>query len=1390
MSTIVSDGTTTAIYDVASTLLSEMGEYTMEDMLSSEKPFTPAIHGRVAVTCTETSSMKYDYRTLKFTVDANLCTSITEVILLCGYALFIRSYRGFKRSFWDYLFGLVEYDTFTATATTNTKSRTILTKLAHTQLLERLRAEDNRVAYDALLRVRDRAGEFKDPTLSPLLNFFGLIALVVVNSIKDKIELGSFSDPGEESLPFFLESKTLDVGTTISIQFNWYTSKIVAKRRLKQAREQEEAAQMKDVNDLYARLTAQQPTEQIITQNQEEFNLSQPFINLSPPNVQSQGNSSSAAFGNTDFDWNTNGDDYRFWGCYSEAPSYVQKLLSKTKKSERDKYYFMPTTPGLGCFEECLSAYFKRYPRPQQLSRATQDTLAKIRGRAVDIRIITVIAQELGVAFLLHEVTSITAAPADLLEIGGVARDKVGNVIIPRAIGVADTTIHLLSFSQTTTPIKHVALLWVSATAANKASCAKCGEWLVTTRPPRSNTSTTVTCESPWVEHINNCSLCVCGRFARKDGAHYLTCKKGKIEGEGSSALEVPVQVGDKKQVLQNQYFADMECATFGGEYHVPYCIAVKNIAKELVWFHVGRDCLSQFITYLHHPSVKGYLWFHNGSGYDTNFLIQGLLEKAKVDGKPVDFNIISKGSRVYSFNIDKPNKAKLSVRDMFLFLPISLAKLCKDFAIPNESSKTSFDHSKIKTWEDVETHRKEIIRYCISDVKALQAVYKVFMPALYEICPILPATKITLSGLAYDIWCTIAGKDVISRIHAPRFRYEYEIARKAYFGGRVHLTRRSFESQYYNCFNPDHPDYALDDNGVFTGHFEGNDFLKMVDIVSLYPAMMRKYKYPCGKPTLTKVRDPILFAAEQLCDPSDGADPHWKTFWMTSMLLVDVSPPEVLAIPYLMSRDEEGGNIQGGNEIIQQWYTGIDLYEARKIGYIITKCYAYLQWPNSCMLFDTYINAMFKVKNDNAHNKTGGLYVGAKWAMNSVSGKLAQKVIETNTRVVSSLDALEGDIPESIDEIFGGFLVTLPVEKKKYNFPTYLSPMILSYARRHMSKIMRSVGGYQNSKYSYLYTDTDSLIVTQETFDRIPEKYKGKELGQLEDEYPDGVIVAGKFLAPKTYSLAIVKNNKMHYKVRAKGIPHRGDVFDVTQVAELNSDENTGEELFPLRYNTEVNDDTPFVELGTRKYLIYSDRADEKTRVPYIDCDIMDRVLQGDTFCDVIYGSLERAPTVRGEGKQHFQVRPKWCVRSLSINNWWRNSWCTRQIEGIPMSDFVPLKSHLPPNYTPPPNNTVPMSPGVEDYQTDSLAPPPMNFNDWLTKFGVDEGRSNTPPRQVFPPPTNGQDTQDAVSELDRLYDIEYAPNTQQLEERANEWEDYLRGDSYDSDAGNDFDV
>jgi hypothetical protein len=202
-------------------------------------------------------------------------------------------------------------------------------------------------------------------------------------------------------------------------------------------------------------------------------------------------------------------------------------------------------------------------------------------------------------------------------------------------------------------------------------------------------------------------------------------------------------------------------------------------------------------------------------------------------------------------------------------------------------------------------------------------------------------------------------------------------------------------------------------------------------------------------------------------------------------------------------------------------------------------------------------------------------------------------------------------------------------------------------------------VNGYFDPKSTMFYTDTDSMIITKSTFDKLKAfkggKYVGTKLGQLEDEFPNDYLVSARFLAPKTYCLALLKKNfkndnyQLAFKVRCKGIPHRGDVF----VPNYNENVDADEELKKL-------DETlagSVKELKDRHYVIMDEGTGVRQIIPHLEIKTFDLLLDQTqpTTLAVHYGSILR----NKEGP--FIQSTRWAHRSLGKISWWDSPNCSR---------------------------------------------------------------------------------------------------------------------------------
>lgn len=890
-----------------------------------------------------------------------------------------------------------------------------------------------------------------------------------------------------------------------------------------------------------------------------------------------------------------------------------------------------------------------------------------------------------------------------------------------------ESTLRLLAHCQGIdefgNPIWHAVVVESFGAIKDKKLCNTCGEWF---------TRNSV--------HFTNCKVCdKCSKAYNASGNHYISCKgkailssKAKAEGKIS-----PSGINHQEwQLGKNVWFCDFECFQNKHGTHIPYLVALKSISQNNTITFWGENCLENFTNYITDPAKKvmGYLYCHNGSGYDFNLILVGILQRnkkilaqvqeyleaeevdAKTECKPL--NVLMRGNKILTCEISR--KPPLSLRDTYLLMPASLSKLCKDLKIKQEFAKTHFDHSKIKSFSDAEKYREEVTKYCIQDVVALEQIFSLFAKAMWNIAPVLLQSSMSLASHALEMWKIIEKGPVLNSLCLPDYEI-YQTLREMYHGGRVLATVPKYDSELFEYVTQENEagefTFFDEDGNTLMDFWEikenlkildGKETLKQVDVVSLYPHVMESQVFPTGAfipPEFFTHEDGIAHAIQISTTINYGKytsfehdgdhvtveNPGYTLLKMEMFrycYFVDMDCPENALVAFLM-RKVDDAPVQNLAPLRRHWVTGVELFEAIKVGYTLLKVHGKFGWEALNPVFKKYIGILFKIKEENKHDKSSVMYIVAKLLMNALSGKFGQKIVSKVTKLMvelpdnpdehfSKLQNIHTQLIESIKEDGAklpiGFLFTgeKKQEDMETNLPTHLSVFILAHSRRKMSKMLRHVNGYYDKTRTLLYTDTDSMCITQSTFNILKKDgFIGGKLGQLEDEFPHDIIVAGRFLAPKVYVLMMLKqfpNSEkagIAYKVRCKGIPHRGDVFFANSYA-------LDEREFKVRLD-EINDSItgPVEDLGKRFYVIKSKETETPILIhPFINISICDLILSQKYFLQIHFGSILK------DTKTKFSLKSTWVTRSLGFNSWWHNPDCPRIMSDLEGYEITSCKT------------------------------------------------------------------------------------------------------------------
>jgi len=518
-----------------------------------------------------------------------------------------------------------------------------------------------------------------------------------------------------------------------------------------------------------------------------------------------------------------------------------------------------------------------------------------------------------------------------------------------------------------------------------------------------------------------------------------------------------------------------------------------------------GKDSWTDFMTFVLKQKNK-IICAYNGAGFDFHFIMNDLI------GRGMEItNVILSGGRLMAMKFG----TNLRLWDVCLFTLSSLKDACKSFQVSIENEKTEFDHFKINSWEDVEKYRFEVEPYIKRDVMGMKEVVEKFNEMLYEVFKVHMCNFVTLSSMSYALWSSTTEH----LIELPNVE-KYDFIRKSLYGGRTYPQQQQFTSKQYNDIV-----FAETNDKRIELYKSMDDWIFNADATSLYPTAMVKYEYPVGIG-------------------------EWKTNFDLNAPLqmgiyeVDVEPNKDLVVPILPEKTATGisWNLKNRTGV----YTSVDLENALKYGYKITKIHKGLVYQKSGDIFTEYIMKCYKIKEENEDNPVKR-QIG-KILMNALYGKMLERARFEESQICNNMEDLwKFQTEYSMSDImFAGDKVVaigMPLEEELSNSrirkPSHIGTFILSYSRRHMLDAMSSIEPKLDKPF-FTYTDTDSLHIHCSKLPGLDEKgWLSKGLGQLSDDAKGGKIFREINLAPKLYMyLCLMPDGKIKTCMKSKGIP------------------------------------------------------------------------------------------------------------------------------------------------------------------------------------------------------------------------------------------------------------
>lgn len=542
---------------------------------------------------------------------------------------------------------------------------------------------------------------------------------------------------------------------------------------------------------------------------------------------------------------------------------------------------------------------------------------------------------------------------------------------------------------------------------------------------------------------------------------------------------------------------------------------------------------------------MTGTLYFYNGGRFDNYIILKGMIDC----GLPIDpFTLIKNKGTIMSFNLN----SKCKVHDLYLYTDCSLLAACKAYGVPEDATKSSFEHAKVYSFESALQHKEEVLKYLKLDVAALRELYRIYSKAQFECFQVDINRSISLSEFAYNVWS--ADSTITANIYVPHTGKEEDDDRAAYYGGRVTPQRKEYQSR----------DYV---EGQKEYNFEEiQDYLIYPDVNSLYPAVCAKFTYAVGH---WKYLSQEEINESNLLNVLNGAhDPNFHKIIPRVCCKVSIICPKNLITAFLVERLPCGKLVHTLEDKIGQWYWGNEIEEAAILGYRVVAIHEAKLFEFNANVFNGFVQKCWQGRINNP--KPSVKNRAFKDTLNKLTGKFGQKAHPFNTTIYNT----GANYSDKIEEAFGDSLATLEDfdimfaedgsnaaiimevknPKPHPSYPIYLSAQILANSRVYMSRIYRKLNAYRDPAYAIYYTDTDSLVLHARCLPIMErEGLIGSGLGQLSCDLTEpfngkfAKIIAGVWAAPKgPYALGYVSCDKplLMEKVKAKGIPHPSGPF------------------------------------------------------------------------------------------------------------------------------------------------------------------------------------------------------------------------------------------------------
>ena len=605
-----------------------------------------------------------------------------------------------------------------------------------------------------------------------------------------------------------------------------------------------------------------------------------------------------------------------------------------------------------------------------------------------------------------------------------------------------------------------------------------------------------------------------------------------------------------RKDKHKKWVFFDLETLPCGkGETHNVYAVGWYDFQNNKYYYQYGKQSMQNFMKWIHNNPGNKYIAY-NGAKFDFYFLQSSLIKQN------IKTNYLNSYGRLLSLkwggSLTK-NKKYLANQntcwDIYQFMPgFSLKSACQAFETTHQ--KLDFDHSKIKNWTDVQTHKNEVLKYLKYDVMSLKELTEKYVAVSEELFDASPTQYLTLSSYAENVWkSNLDGDDVIE---IPDMQKQHFIGRSVY-GGRTYPSQKRFKSHLFDKIQNNKTN-KNELKKIYTQLAKSNDYIFNGDINSQYPSCMAGIDlmptlYPTG--TSSWINN----------DPSSCSNTFYNTNKLGVFEISFQCPNKQIKHPILPRKkiitQKSGKQIFAGVE----WsltdgkgvYNTIDIQNALKHGYKIKFTGNALVWEGvSNKIFKIYVDLVYNLKVNATKENNKVKRQIAKLMMNSLYGKTLQNPINTSEEICKNMEEIEMFVSQHIitywdivenDNNNVDYVILVGEKINNENItkkPRQLGSFILSYSRRLWLLFLENIDPTLTSNITS-YQDTDSMHIHGKHHNLLRNKnlIHSTKLGYLSNDCDNDAFIFYEInLAPKCYCyLSLDKDGQIKTTMKSKGI-------------------------------------------------------------------------------------------------------------------------------------------------------------------------------------------------------------------------------------------------------------